>query len=101
MVRGKFFVVFTIAPPMVDITTALPQYVTHFALPCSRSTQPFRHPIGEVREAGIVSASGSSPGAKLRSRLQLGLVPGLADLDPTFEQAVPRRPEIGDDEIDV
>jgi len=31
----------------------------------------------------------------------MGLVPDLTDLDSTFEQAVPRGLEVGDDEIGV
>ena len=69
---------------------------------------PFlKHPaiairIGEVGEAGIVSARGVEPGCETSVPGSNGrLVPDLSDPYSAFEQAVPSGLKICDDDIDV
>src|SRR6266404_6564819 len=68
-----------------------------------RSNAPtFAIRIGEVGEAGIVSAPRVEPGCETSVPSSNGrLVPNLTDVNPTFEHASPRGLEVGDDEIDV
>src|SRR5215831_9075736 len=78
------------------------------ASPSHTAVAPFlKHPaiairIGEIGEAGIVSARGVEAGCEASVPGSNGrLVPDLTDIDPTFEQTPPRGFEVGDDEIDV
>ena len=82
---------------------------SHYKTPRSHiPVAPFlEHPavairIGEVGEAGIVSAREVEPRCQnLRPRPNGRLVPDLTDLNPAFEQAAPRGLKVRDDEIDI
>jgi hypothetical protein len=77
-----------------------PQYVTHCGSPF------LQHPaiaiwIGELGEAGVIPVRGVEPGCETSvPGIDGYLVPDLTDFDPTFEWAVPRSLDVGDDEID-
>jgi len=73
--------------------TAVPTFLKHPAIAIR---------IGEVGEAGIVSARGIEPGCETSVPGSNGyLVTDLTDVDPSLEQAPPRGLEVGDYEIDV
>ena len=71
-----------------------PSYLTTFLVPAPEQ----RHiRIGEVGEAGIVSACGVEPGNETSvPGSDRHLVPDLTDLDPMFEQTGPRGLEVRD-----
>ena len=74
-------------------TTAVAPFLNHPAIAIQ---------IGEVGEAGIVSARGVEPGCEtsvLSSHWRL--VSDLTDVDPAFEQLTPRGLNVGDNEIHV